>query len=466
VLGRQHTGSSDRGWGLAVALLAGAQAAFILYSRRHDWFFLDDFLDFIVAHIAGLNWSLLGHDLFGQFSPGYRLVDWLFVDVTGLHYTIVRLFDIGCIAGATLMLAIIARAWRVALPVALPVLAFVAFSPIFQTTYQWFASALLVLPGMVFGTAIIACMAVRGPVGCRRRAAGAVLYMLGLCFYAKLLFLPVLLAGARLFCARDQGLEFPAALRRLAWDLGLFVPVALIYAAIVVGGHYTSGVPPHSVMPVLRFIGIGFAQGLAANLFGFDPASAPLRLLAMALILLPVAASIAINRFTAWLWAGFAASFVLGMAAVAWGRVVMFGPDIAAIARYHAETAVFYLACVLIAVGVCGARFSLRLPVQPLALSAILSGALACALMGAALRVPLVCAEDDGRIRAYVTAFSASLQAAGSAAVKDDALPDWVMPAWMFPLNRQRLLAGILGSPARFADQGLVIDGQGRLVGR
>jgi len=457
---------------LVAALLVAAQATFILYSRRGDYFFQDDFLGFIVARTSGLTFAYLTHDVFGQFAPGYRLADYLYTYVIGLHYSGVRLFDIVTIGLGTVLLLLLARAWRVRLAFAAPVIVFMAFSPIFAVTFQWFSSALHALSGMVLGMATLLCLGAPASLSTRRRLVGAILFACGLMFYAKTLFLSVLFFTLRVFVAVQSGDRPTAAVWRALRELAFCIPVGVIYLAIAVLGHYSSGKPPTGVQPVLAFVRVGFFDGFCANLFGVDPALPGRRALACMLMLLPVAASATRNPRTMLIWGGFFVQFALGMVAISYGRVTIFGAEAAALSRYHTDTAVFFLACLLICLGSASqpapseARRGMALLDGVGLASAFVIGAL---LIRASLAVPLLYAPDDGRIAAYVTNFRQSLRDVGSGRpILDGSVPDWVMADWMAPLNRMHYFALLFSPGPQFSDSAegaAVIDGTGRLRG-
>jgi hypothetical protein len=459
----------DRLWPVA-ALLVAAQAVFILYSRRGDYFFLDDFLGFIVARTSGLTFAYLTHDVFGQFAPGYRLADYLYTYAIGLHYTGVRLFDIVTIGAGTVLLLLLARAWRVRLAFAAPAIAFIPFSPIFVVTFQWFSSALHVLPGMVLGMAALLCLGAPAPLRMSRRVGGAALFACGLLFYAKTLFLSVLLFALRVFVALQSGEQPRAAAWRALRELAFCIPVGVIYLAIVVLGHYSSGRPPTGILPVLAFVRVGFFDGFCANLFGIDPGLPGRRALACLLLLLPVAASLARNPRTILIWSGFFLQFILAMVAISYGRVTNFGAEVAALSRYHSDTAVFFLACLLICLGDAG-RQSVRreargfmMPLDGAGVAAALT--IAILLIRGSLAVPLLYAPDDGRVAAYVTRFRQSLHDAGSGKpIFDSTVPNWVMAGWMAPLNRLHYFALLFEPGANFTTErknAILIDGTGQ----
>ena len=443
-------------WAAAAALIA-VQTMFILYSRRHDYFFLDDFLGFIVARTSGMNFAYLTHDVFGQFAPGYRLLDYLYIQVIGLHYSAVRLFDIVTISATTLLLLGLIRRWRLPPAFAAPIIAFIPFSPIFVVLFQWFSSALHVYAAMVFAMSALLCMADPKPLTERRRIIGAILFAFGLLFYAKMLFLSVLLFAVRMFVSAESGSRMRDAFMHALRDLALFIPLAVIYLCIVALGHYSSGRPPTGILPILSFVRVGFLEGFAANLFGLDPALPGRTALACTLLLLPMALSVMRNARSLLIWAGFLIQFILAMAAVAYGRVTIFGPEVAALSRYHTETAVFYLACLIIcfatvrrpAEGVLARRRMTSLDWGGLAAGIVL----ALVLGHASLKVPLLYAPDDGRVAAYVSNFRRSLLDKDTdRPIFDATVPDWVMPAWMAPLNRIHDFALLFPVGARFTN--------------
>ncbi len=467
--GQSQGKGSHRLWPMAAVLVA-AQAAFIVYSRRHDYFFLDDFLGFIVARTSGLTFAYLGHDVFGQFAPAYRLADYIYAYGIGLHYTGVRVFDIITAGTGLVLLLRLAHVWRVRLAFVVPVIAFMPYSPVFVVTFQWFSSALHVLPGMVLGTAAMLCFGAPAPLGMWRRLGGAVLFTCGLLFYAKTLFLSVLFLALRMFVAVEAGSRPIAATWRALRELAFCIPVAVVYLTIVVLGGYTSGRPPTGIAPVIDFVRVGFFDGFCANLFGVGPALPCHRELACSLMLIPVVASSMRNPRTMIIWVGFFLQFVLAMAAISYGRVTNFGPEVAALSRYHSDTAVFFLACVLICFGTAASP-PRRPPLHARMARGDMAGLAAAMVLltlfiRASLAVPLLYQPDDGRVAEYVTNFRRTLSDAGHGKlILDGTVPDWVMPGWMAPLNRMHYFALLFSPGPRFTDHqygAIRIDETGR----
>jgi hypothetical protein len=451
----------------ATAALVAVQALYILYARRHDYFFLDDFLDFIVARNSGLNFAFLTHDVFGQLAPGYRFADYVFMRVFHLHYYGVRIFDIVAICGSSVFLMLLARAWKVPPLVVWPVMAFIPFSPIFVITLQWFCSALHVYSSMILGVATLACMAVPGRLSQRRRCAAAALLTVALMFYAKILFLTVLLTAIRFFVALEAGDDVAAGARRTLRDVAYFIPIALIYLLAVKLGHFQSGKPPVGIMPVIGFVRVGFFEGFAANLFAVSPEMPFRRTIATMLFLVPVIATSIRNPRALIIWSGFLLQFILGMAAVSYGRVTIWGTDVAALSRYHSETAIFFAACIFVTAGAGSQPWRLppfRLPAWSGVAVAL---AIAVPLISASVRVPPLWPQADGRVEAYVMNFRQSLKDAGAGTViHDDTVPDWIMPDWMAPLNQMHYFALLFKKGPHFTTDktgAAVIDGNGRL---
>jgi hypothetical protein len=300
---------------------------------------------------------------------------------------------------------------------------------------------------------------------------GASIFAIALMFYAKTLFLSVPLLAIRIFVALEEGQRPEAALWRAVKELTFFIPVVVIYLSIVVLGHYSSGLPPTGISPVLAFVRIGFIDGFACNLFGLGQTHLE-KLLACTLVLLPMAVSVLRIPRTWLIWAGFLVQFFLGMVAVAYGRVTIFGAESASLSRYHAEMTAFYLACVLICFGT---------PYRPVSAQrgntlkhwSGLAGALAIAIYlgNISLSTPLLYSLDDGRVAAYVSNFRQSLQTAGNTPIYDGTIPYWVMPYWSAPLNQMHYFALLFPPGPHFSDSRLgviVIDpnGHGQVAGR
>ena len=468
-LGGLLSASSRRArfWATA-AVLVIVQALFILYSRRHDYFFLDDFLDFIVARTSGLNFAYLTHDVFGQFAPGFRLLDYLFIQIVGLHYVGVRLLDIVLIGATSVLILALARAWRAPLTLVAAIFAFLPFSPIFSVTLQWMSAAVHVLDGMTLGVAALVCLCPPRAIGPRRRILGLALWAVGLMFYAKLLFLPVLLVGVRMSIALEAGESTPIAIRSTWRDLWLFIPTGIVYLAIVKLGHYGSGLPPKGLAPVLAFIRLGFTDGFASNLLGLNPARHGMRFLACLLLLLPVIVSAVRRPATLLVWAGFFLQFALGMIAIAWSRVTLFGPESATGSRYHAETAAFYLICVLVTLVARPGREVEEGSAMRQQIGYTIALAIAAWLVTASLQAPLLYQPDDGQVASYITNFKTSLKTCSSGKIANATVPDWLMPDWMKPLNTTHDLAMLFHSDACVIDapNAAHIDPTGRIAAR
>jgi hypothetical protein len=167
------------------------------------------------------------------------------------------------------------------------------------------------------------------------------------------------------------------------------------------------------------------------------------------LLVIPAVLSIRRDYRTAIIWAGFAAQFAFGAAAIGSARFVGFGYDTATISRHHADSFVFFIACMMMTLPAPqDVESAVRRWVQ-LAPAAAVAFAL---LLRCSLSVPLIWAEDDGRIEAYVNRLHDSIQTAALRPIAESAVPDWVMPLWMAPLNRMSYFSKILHVKARFTE--------------
>ena len=453
------------------------QSIFILYSRHGDWFFLDDFLGFIVARESGLTWHYIRHDVFGQFAPGYRLLDYLYFQSLGLNYTGVRLFDVVTMASMTISLTLLMRRWRSPLARGGLALALVPYSPIFSVIFQWFSAALHVLPATGFILVSLVILARPAALTWRHRCAAAAFYAAALMFYAKMLFASILFLGLRLAVTTATAPRVSRAIMQALVDILPCVPVAALYLTIVVTGGYHSGTPPTSIGCVLEFLRIGLLNGFACNMFGFDAALPGRQAVAMIALLTPIILLCWKNPNLAWLWVAFCIQFALALAAIAWGRVVGFGPQLAALSRYHCDSAVLYAACLIISTGAFWRRPAQQAsnaagqPTEGLSgrLGIVAVLAFAAYLSGASLRQPLLYENDNGTIAHYVQHLHATMEAVPvDVPIEDVTLPDWLMPGWMAPHNHLSDFILLFKSAHAFTDArnaGVTIDANGQIAG-
>ncbi len=427
---------------VAVAMTASAIA--VIVRTRTFYFFSDDFLNFIIAEDMGLSWKYLFRDVFGQFVPLYRLADTLYWHLFGLRFWPFRAL---LIMFGWLAIWLLARlAWRrgVGMIQTLPILALLICSPVFVTTYQWWSAALSVLSSASASLACITLVAQEEVPGLPRKLTVAACFLAGLLCYPKGLFTVVLLLTVRLFCRVSNGQTklWPVLLgsMRDVWPTLVLVPV---YLGIVHLGHYSSNVVRPDPATLARFVWVGWNGGFLTATLGLQHGTGGLaaaNLLVLALVLW----SASRNPVSLILWGGFVLYFVASIGVIGWNRAVPFGIEAAEAGRYYADILCLFLAFVLIALGRSAGNLRVSHWQSLVVVAATAFGSMHMLAAGAA--VPHLWYAGPERPAAFVTNLRAVLSANGEdMIIADDALPGYIMPGWMAPLNRYRLFLRLLG---------------------
>jgi hypothetical protein len=475
-------------WSLAIMSLLAMQAIHIVWRGWNYYFFTDDFVNFFFARDEGLTLHYLGHSVFGQFAPGFRLGQWLFTKTFGLSFWGNRLFDMVCLGGSLaliLRLAVIQRTqWRVVRACA----ALAIFSPIFIMNYQWLASSMHVLPSAFFSLATLLTIASRQVITWRQRLLAAMFYTLGLLFYAKTLLLLPLLLAVRMFLLTSANTvpAWRAVLRSALIDIAPMLPIAAVYLVIIIRGHFGDGVRHPGPILLVEFLWAAWSQGLLCNTLGVG-AWMPHRFIAANLLFFGIVfVSARRNPAVLLVWGGFLVTFLLGATAIAEARATIYGADIGTLPRYHADGLLILLACTMLV-------FRRSSPVQDaLAVSqdrtwasagsvehqnwlyAVTEAAASVAfiwwLVAAGDRVALLWPYDDGRVYTYISNLRTTFaRLPAGAEILDTKLPNYILPEIVPALDTMRVMkklirtrAGMTTDPAA----GLVIDEQGHLAGR
>ncbi len=440
---------------LAVAAAMLASAILVIARTRQYYFFSDDFLNFIIASDMGLSWRYLFRDLFGQFVPLYRLAYLLYWHVFGLRFWPVR---VACVLFAWFVICVLARlAWRrnVGVLATWPMLLFLACSPVFVTTWQWWSAALSVLTSAMASLACISLVAQDEAPGLPRKLAVATCFLVGLLFYPKGLFTIILLLAVRLFFRAANGrpgiwLMLLGSLRDV-WPTLVVIPA---YLSIVRAGHYSSGVVRPDVATLAQFIWAGWNGGFLTATLGLHYGTAGLAA-ANLLVFAMVAWSILRAPARVILWGGFGLYFIVSIGVVGWNRAVPFGIGSAETGRYYADILCFFAAMLLIGLGrSAGAPRTLAWPGLAVVGAVTAMGALL--LVDAGGRVPHLWYAGPERPAAFVANMRRALTTAGDGTViADGAVPAELMPRWMAPLNRYGLFVRLFGW------RGEVVAGQG-----
>ncbi len=435
----------NRTWrAILVGFLACSLGA-TLYQTRTFYFFSDDFLNFVIASDMGLTSAYLARDVFGQFVPLYRLVNYAYLHCFGVVFWPFRLLLVLFHWIMTLAVFRLGAAKKVHGAGLLLALSLVTFSPVFASTQQWWSAALSVLVSA--GAVSLALI-----IGLRRsrpfpgdRILIALLFTTGLAVYPKTLLTIIPLFSARLFARLEDRHETvrKSVLASLA-DLWPIVSVAIIYTLVVSVGGYSAAVKRPTLSLLAAFILRGWNRGFLSNVFGFAHATASLAVLNL-LVLAMVGLSIARHPRTSILWAGFIVYFVASTGLIGWNRTIVFGLEVADISRYYVDTLCFFLIISIAGFGSNGA--SQGTPRNPTWPGALAAGVLSMLLVRAAGDVPHLWYAGPQKPAAFVTSVKAGLAQAGHATLANPmaVVPQTVMPAWMWPLTQYKYFLPILG---------------------
>ena len=440
----------------------------VIVRSRNFYFFSDDFLNFVIATDMGLSWKYLFRDVFGQFVPLYRLANSLYLHVFGLYFWPFRclliLFELFAIG----LLSRLAWKRNVGVIAMLPILTVLTFSPVFVTTYQWWSAALSVLSSAGASLACIFLVAeVEAPAFTIKLAVSAC-FLVGLLFYPKGLFTVILLLAIRLFLRASSGKPklWPTLLGSLRdiWPTLVVVP---IYLVIIHFGHYSSEVVRPDLVTLAHFVWIGWNLGFLTATLGLHYGSAGLVVTNM-LVLGLLLWSVSRHFVNIILWAGFGLYFVISISVIGWNRAVPFGLESAEISRYYADILCFFLAILVIALGYpARSRKTFFSP----GLAAIFATIFAAIeLLKAGENVPHLWYAGAERPAAFVMNVRAALSASGEGlTIADEPVPDYIMPAWMSPLNNYGLFVRLFGWQGRIVEgaaAGGAFDQDGRLLVR
>ena len=418
---------------------------FIVVRTKDFYFFSDDFLNFIIANDTGLTWAYVNRDVFGQFIPLYRLANLIYIDCFGLHFWPFRALLVVSGWANLLLIARMGAKRHVDSATMFPVLVLLVVSPVFIGTFQWWSAALSVTTSTVASLTAINLSLYQGRLGLIRQCGIAMAVIVGLAFYPKTLFVIILLSAIRLFInANEMPLSsenaFMATLRDL-WPTALLVPP---YIAIVHFGDYNNHVVRPGIGLLLDFVWSGWHQGFLVNVFGLpnDP-----RFLTAANLLIVTAIGISLmdRPRTAILWLGFLIYFITSIGVIGWNRAASFGLETAHLSRYYADIICYAAAFYVVAAGKREAA-----PLQPSTFlnvtSAVITSGLAIYLVSAGLRVPHLWYAGPAKPARFVENIAASLTKMDqSARIADMAVPTYIMPGWMAPLNGYDHFLRLLG---------------------
>jgi hypothetical protein len=419
---------------ITLAAVCLMQLALSIWRTRNTYFILDDFLNFIVYRDMGLTWKYLFRDLFGHVTPLYRLVQALYFDTIGMHFEATRAIILLVALIPTAMLMLTGRRLQVPLPVhAAGALALGCLPQLGQAEY-WWSNSLLVVPGFAALFTTLWLLVGRGgdgPNG-REAALAGLTFAVGLGFYDKDLFGAALLIAV-LVTVRLEGRSLVGAILRALYDFRYVMVVALAWSVALLFLRDSSPAAPQLGV-ALRFIWLAWDDAALETMFGMgssglqfaSPWMAPL--LSHGLLFVLVAYTVSRGGMrAASVWAGVVLYVVATLMLTARMRAGPFGAELGRLLRYAVEPAAFIISATVISLS----KTSLKSSWLP---AAFLSATAAATV--ALVTIPLL--GDPAATRAYVVNVRQSLATYGNApgmVVLDDPVPDYVMAAWMAPLN-------------------------------
>lgn len=377
-------------------VLIGFAVVFHLRSVGGSYFTQDDYYNFGLAAERGLSWDYLAEPVFQHLLPGARFASWLLQVVAPLSWGVATGALLTAVAASALLLQhvltlLVGRVWW-----RFPLTFIFAMSVSHTRNLEWWSGALVGVPATLTGLAAIAAW-----LHWRRSSsvwwllASSAMVMVGLGFIAKLVFIPLVLLGLRLFVLDRVGGPRSAlwVVWRERWQWAVMVLPSVLFLLAAIGfGYYRTGSLLPGPAALAEFLGRAWAMGFAPSLLGLaSPTGATASgLLAVAAGQLAVVAAVVLTvrrDRAAWrAWAGFAVAFAVLMLVVGISRVAIFGQGVALELRYFPE--VTYLFPIFLALALSpSARLSQPPVVPPSRRRPALPGLVALLLLAAALPV-------------------------------------------------------------------------------
>jgi len=312
-------------------LLIAIQTCLISYVITTSGYNQDDYLWLSLARAGGFSGLTVERGVFGSFNPGFQIGDillaslkpiprWPAVLVTALLYG-------ACLLAFYRLLTLLIGNR----PIILPMIFCAGLSGLLATSIEWWTAALNSLPAVACDLLALDALIRYALSGNRRHLWVSVLaFGVGIQFYEpSVTFIAVLLTFDVLFLAPMSGSwsrrlsailrpwwKWPAFIAPVAFDLGWRVTHPNLYA-----------LPPlANVGALLRFIGLGWAEGFVPMSFGIHyqrlPHSwQPVILFACQGVLVGIVLITCLRRRAAWrAWVVFAAGFAALEVVAAIGR--------------------------------------------------------------------------------------------------------------------------------------------------
>lgn len=312
----------------------------------------DDVMLFAQVREQGFGYDYLRLHLFGHFSPGHRLVDWVAFQLGPMAWWPAALIVSGQLLLASLLLHRTVRflapdaAWPTLL------IGLFATSPLVMGSAMWWAAAGQYVPATVFSL-----LAVLAALHYNRRPrwtmalgfAGAL--VTALLFQEKAVVVPLGIA-ALLWATQERGdlrTTWTTA-RRCVPLVAISAGALALFAAAIKLGRYNEATPHPSLRTWWDWAVELFRAGPFAGVVGVSPnhfsgADRALLLWAAGLTVLGVVVWSSVRFRGAWrAWAFLAVAFLPAISLTAYGRAATYGPGVAGDFHYPGELA--YLAVI------------------------------------------------------------------------------------------------------------------------
>jgi hypothetical protein len=472
----------------AAALVVAVEAGAMYRLGAGGYFYVDDFLNLMLAKQNGLRLGYLLWPVWNHFIPGFRLVHWLAERLFPLEYHAILAFDVAAYAAsAALLYRLLDRLFGTSLWNVLLVAAY-GFSAIWLPVVLWGASGVEILPALAFA---ILCVDSWLRYVATRRGGWLALAVAACCaalfFYEKGLllavYLPLLTALLRSPSARPRELAAAVVREWRGW-IALAAPIALYLAFFMTHYYRVPGATP-TAGQLLRFYWLAWTRAFVPAYFGgplrWDwiwpggtaNAAPPawLAVAAQAALLGLLVLSLARNR-RAWRgWAFLAVAFAVNAFPAAWARIGLWGVDQVALDFHYLVESSFLLTLALAMAFLPRAGSGDPAPGRPSrpASVALLAGGSAVAILFVASAIPYGANWSRSYARDYVQNYRTSLAAAlgrdPGLSLYDATVPEAIAP-W-YPYSRYSEFLGLVGAPPSYDDPSrplYVLDGRGEVV--
>jgi hypothetical protein len=336
-----------------------------------SWFVFDDFDAMYQAHIGGWGVDYLLRPVNDHISPGVRTVAQLLVPRAAFDWNVALGLVLACHSISVVLLQRIlrlvfgARWWTLAI-------AFVyGISIVILPSLEWFSAGVLALPATTFSLAAIHAYLCWWRTGRRRWLAWSVIAVSGgLCFYVKVLLVPIYLVLLRVLLLEPGiGVRDGARAAAREWRVWALyaLPMAVAVITYLAKGNYESRTVPLDWIPgyLTKAWSIGFVpslMGIRVPRFGERTLHIAAVVGCQLALLAGVAFSVARER-SAWrAWAVLFVAFVLNAFLVI-PRVALYGTDVIVYTlRYFNESV--YVALIVIPFAFARPRWA-RAPSRP-----------------------------------------------------------------------------------------------------